>query len=413
MSQSAFFTIVSANYIAQASVLFSSIKEHHPDSPFFIFVSDTKDPSVIKLEDDNLHYVWGEDIGCTNFFDMAFYYNCVEFNTALKPFAFNYLLDAADYSNVFYLDPDTFLFDNLSLIENKLIDHNIVLTPHLTAPTGPESDQLFLRYGIYNLGFLAVKNSTETQKFINWWMDALSLYCFDDKRLSLFVDQKWIDIVPTIFSGVYIERHPGCNVAYWNLHERSTKVNLSDGKLLVNQDLPVVFFHFSSVTFDDPLAISYKFKDFNLSDRPELKPFFDSYKDLLVEAAFLETIKTPHSFDYFEDGTSISGLLRRVYYAYCVEHGFSGENPFKKGSIPYEIALKLPINGSDDLFKYYNAKTLSSSDWKVRFINRSIVMFFRLVGYRKSIALFKYLANVSDYSGLAVIFEKHIGKQKE
>ena len=154
MSQSAFFTIVSANYIAQASVLFSSIKEHHPDSPFFIFVSDTKDPSVIKLEDDNLHYVWGEDIGCTNFFDMAFYYNCVEFNTALKPFAFNYLLDAADYSNVFYLDPDTFLFDNLSLIENKLIDHNIVLTPHLTAPTGPESDQLFLRYGIYNLGFL-------------------------------------------------------------------------------------------------------------------------------------------------------------------------------------------------------------------------------------------------------------------
>ena len=410
MSESGFFTIVSKNYISQALVLFGSFKEHHPDSQFYIFVTDGMHEDIPIISDDQLNYIFSEDIGVPNFLDMAFYYDCVEFNTALKPFAFNYILNFKKFKNIFFLDPDIFLFENLSLIENKLIDHNIILTPHITAPTGAKSDQLFMRYGVYNLGFIAISDTPESLRFIKWWMDALSLWCFDDKRTSLFHDQKWIDLVPSLFSDVHIERHPGCNVAYWNLHERDTFIDPVSGRLLVGDGLPVIFFHFSSVTFDDPLAISYKFNEFNLIDRPELKAFFEDYKELLIKSAFLETSKIDHAFNSFEDGTPISSLLRRVYFEFCKKNGFNNDNPFKVGSHAYKLGLSLPINGSDKLFKYYNSNTMVNSDWKVRFVDASIYIIFKLLGYKKSIAFFKYLTNSSDLSGLASVFVKYIKK---
>ena len=410
MSESAFFTIVSNNYISQALVLFSSIKEHHPESKFYIFVSDGKNKDIPIKFDDQLNYVFCEDIGIPNFLDMAFYYNCVEFNTSLKPFAFNHILNFKKFKNIFYLDPDIFLFDNLSLFETNLINHNIIITPHITAPTGPKSDQLFMRYGAYNLGFLAISDTMESHRFIKWWMDATSVCCFDDKRLSLFVDQKWIDLVPSLFAGVYIERHPGCNVAYWNLHERTTFKDPVSGRLLVNDGTPVIFFHFSSVTFDDPFAISYKFNEFNLIDRPELKSFFDEYKELLIQSGFLETSKIDHAFNSFEDGTAISSLLRRAYFEFCKKNGFSNNNPFNIGSHAYSLGVSLPINGSDELFKYYNSNTVVKSDWKVRIVDAIIYSIFKLLGYKKSIALFKYLANSSDLSGLAVLLIKYSKK---
>ena len=410
MSESSFFTVVSNNYISQALVLFSSVKEHHPDSQFYIFVADGRNTDISIKSDEQLNYVFCEDIGIPNFLDMAFYYDCVEFNTALKPFAFEYVLNLKKSKNIFFLDPDIFLYDNLSIFETNLVNNNIILTPHITAPTGANSDQIFMRYGVYNLGFLAISDTEESRRFIKWWMDALSVWCFDDKRTSLFHDQKWIDLVPSLFTGVFIERHPGCNVAYWNLHERDTFKDTPSGRLLVNDGTPVIFFHFSSVTFDDPLAISYKFDKFNLNDRPELKVYFDAYKELLVQSNFIETTKINHAYNSFEDGTRISNLLRRVYFEFCKKNGFGKENPFMVNSKAYRLGVTLPINGSDELFKYFNSKTVVNSDWKVRLVDACIFFVFKLLGYKKSMALFKYLANSSDLSGLAALFIKYSKK---
>src|ERR1017187_7472506 len=36
----------------------------------------------------------------------------------------------------------------------------------------------------------------------------------------MFVDQKWINLAPCFFENVKILKQPGCNMAFWNLHER-------------------------------------------------------------------------------------------------------------------------------------------------------------------------------------------------
>lgn len=64
---------------------------------------------------------------------------------------------------------------------------------------------------------------------------------------GLFVDQKPVDLVPCFIDRLSVLRHPGCNVAWWNLY--------CDGRQLIEQGLtvnfknqrhPLIFFHFSN-----------------------------------------------------------------------------------------------------------------------------------------------------------------------
>ena len=70
----------------------------------------------------------------------------------------------------------------------------------------------------------------------------------------------------------------------------------------------------------------------------------------------------------------------------------------------------MPINGSDELFKHYNLNTFSINDWRVKMLNTLIYTCFKILGYKYGIAFFKYIANVSDYSGLSSVFSSRAEK---
>ena len=56
-----------------------------------------------------------------------------------------------------------------------------------------------------------------------------------------------MDMVPGLFDGVYVQRHEGWNVAYWNLAHRDVTRTV-DGYKVNGQKL--VFFHFSGFASD-------------------------------------------------------------------------------------------------------------------------------------------------------------------
>ena len=62
-------------------------------------------------------------------------------------------------------------------------------------------------------------------------------------ELGLFTDQKWGNFLPTFYDDVVISRHPGMNVANWNLENRDLSFN-SDGECLVNGER-LILYHFS------------------------------------------------------------------------------------------------------------------------------------------------------------------------
>ncbi len=51
--------------------------------------------------------------------------------------------------------------------------------------------------------------------------------------MESFTDQRWCDLVPSLFDRVHIERDPGYNVASWNLSTRRIQI-LATGNIVVN-----------------------------------------------------------------------------------------------------------------------------------------------------------------------------------
>jgi hypothetical protein len=211
-------------------------------------------------------------------------YDITELNTAIKPFFINYFFKTKkDIDSVIYFDPDIEIFDKLTGLEEGLAENNVILTPHFYTPIFDKKtrteQQMFVN-GIYNLGFLAVSRSEETDKFMHWWMTKLKTECYMDIQNGMFVDQLYCNMVPLYFEGVKIDKYPGYNISYWNLHERN--FTFENGKYFVNGE-PLVFYHFSGINIKDPQNISRWQDRFDLNNRPDLAEIFKSYRAQLAK----------------------------------------------------------------------------------------------------------------------------------
>jgi hypothetical protein len=53
-----------------------------------------------------------------------------------------------------------------------------------------------IQYGIYNLGFCALRDTSQTRRVVAWWGRRLENDCVIDFARGIFVDQKWADYFP-------------------------------------------------------------------------------------------------------------------------------------------------------------------------------------------------------------------------
>ena len=92
-------------------------------------------------------------------------------------------------------------------VERALKSNDVVITPHFTTPLNDDkwqAEEDFLNSGLYNLGFIAVKNSSTGIEMINWWAERLRNKAFIDFKHGMFTDQLWINFVPLFFKKVKI-----------------------------------------------------------------------------------------------------------------------------------------------------------------------------------------------------------------
>ena len=278
------FTICSNNYLSQAKVLSDSVYKYSKDDYEFVIV--LCDVFSDKIDYDEFHatFVEAKSLGIENFEWMVRYYNIVELNTAIKPFAFKYLISNYNPPFIHYLDPDTRTYTSLKAIEEELNPNSsILLTPHELAPLPFDgkhpSDNTFLNAGIYNLGVLGLRVSDESLKMLDWWCEFLAEHCIIDHQHGFFVDQLPMELVPLFFNEVKVSRHRGINVAYWNLHERSISIKNDD--YVVNEKYPLVLYHFSSYKSSKPDLMSWHCDRYEI-DTPVLKKLFGDYCNEIV-----------------------------------------------------------------------------------------------------------------------------------
>lgn len=245
------YTSFTLGYLPRARVLLQTLRAAQPDWAVCAVLVDEPPPGADAAAAlagfDRVLRI--DDLPIPRVRSWLFGHDLVEACTAVKAAAMLRLMDDG-YGRVIYLDPDIAVFHPLDPALAAVDGASVVLVPHQTEPSRQpaavrDNEMASLRYGVFNLGFLAVRADAAGRAFAEWWAVQLHAACYDLPDRGLFTDQKYADLVPALFPGVAVLRDPGCNVASWNISTRRIGIE-RDGSMTVN-GVPLRFCHFTKV----------------------------------------------------------------------------------------------------------------------------------------------------------------------
>lgn len=348
-ARQAIVTIVSNNYLHFARTLMESVARHHPDAARYCVIVDTDMDPAAAVESE-FEAIQLSQIGLPFGDEFMFQYTILELNTAVKPWALEHLLERG-HEQVLYIDPDIYLYRQLEEV-NALLDGgaSMVLTPHLLAPMNDEKhpDERTIRMaGTYNLGFIALREHPATRRMLTWWQGKLARDCVVDMANGIFVDQSWMDLVPGLFDGVAVLRHPGYNIAYWNMAQRH--VAAAAGGYTVNGQ-PLSFFHYSGVDPQNPEPVSKHQDRFRLDGiEPAARALLLEYCANVVAHGQDQYRKLPYGYANFRDGTPIPAAVRARFRISQMLRDLANGKPF---DAPQLVRSKL-FTGAERLSSLY------------------------------------------------------------
>ncbi|MCC6720481.1 MAG: hypothetical protein IT555_21620 [Acetobacteraceae bacterium] len=316
MARIACFTSFTYAYLARARVLAESLRRLHPDWSLTALVTDRPPPNLPATALDCFDHVQdAAALGIPDFPAWLFKHDLVEACTAVKATMLRRLLERGA-EKVIYLDPDIAAFAPLTPLVDRLDAASLLLTPHQLAPdTTPEqvrdNEGGSLRYGIYNLGFLGVRNDPTGRAFAAWWEERLHAACYDAPEAGIFTDQKYCDLVPGLFPGVHITRDPGCNVASWNIARRPVRITprgevTAAGRLLR-------FYHFTKIAPEGARAAGDTMTERHAGENYEIHELVAWYKRAIAAAELPEAAGHPWHYASFADGTAIPRAARLLW----------------------------------------------------------------------------------------------------
>ncbi len=330
-----FFTIAAANYIPQVRVLFSSLTANRPGCRFYCFLSD-EFSAAFSGHGEAFPVIAVSSIDVPDFKGMTTRYGITELSTAVKPTCFKHLHTHFDAEKIVYLDPDIMVFGELEDIDRLLSDGaEAIVTPHLCEPVDDQNkpgELEIIRSGIYNLGFLALKITPATSKFLDWWEARLRRLCIFDLENGLHVDQKWCDFLPAFVGNVAILRDAGYNVAYWNLMHR--KLRLQNCRWLAN-DRPLQFFHFSGLESDKPESVSRHQDRFMMKDLGPAAALFHEYRDKLIHFGWETARAIPWAYRQSSKNLFRSDLMQRLTRTVAIKRSLHSDDHIREAVYDY------------------------------------------------------------------------------
>lgn len=387
------FTVCNVAYLNKALVLSDSY-HIQTNKKLNIYLIDTKR----ELPNLKNHHkiIWIEELNLPELNNLAFKYDITELSTSLKPYLAKKNLELNQ--KVIFFDPDIFIYSSIDKILNDLNDCSILLTPHYTTPEPNEwdnSDVGMMRFGSFNLGFFALRDTLESGKFVDWWHDRCMRYCFFETQFGLSTDQKWISIAPCLFRDIKISFNSGYNMAFWNLHERLITKN-EDKSITINNKERLIFFHFSSFDNNNPKLLSTRPVPAAKNINNYLQKLAIDYGNKLLKYKNKITDDF-YGYDFMSNGDYISPTLRRAYVS-----AFSGiENkidPFdSNGEVGVFAKKNYLIERKNNSFSPLGFQQKNDHSLKFKIINFFMRAILRFLGPNKFMNFSRLLVFLSSY----------------
>lgn len=404
------FTITARNYLSLALTLGDSIARHHPEARFTICVADGLEglESLLPATPHPGHRLLSalELLPGKQLEELAFKYNITEFCTAIKPAMFKALFADTSVDLVYYMDPDTYLYQRLDTITDGTPDKTLYLAPHLIdcrlADDHPYPEYKHLWEGIFNLGFCAIRRTSATARILDWWDARLQRYCFADFQDGLHTDQKWMDYAPAFFGDdLSICRHYGVNVAHWNIVERQPKLQ---GDQFFTREQPLIFFHFSGFDFKGASLTKHVPVELQRYIDSDISKLANEYRKAVLANGYEQFIGISYRYASYSDGAPVSQQHRRLFRA--LENSGAQQDLFSaSGSFRRMIERAGLLDTSAAAAKNHSGATLpnvgtlhSRAQWFLKIV-------LRFVGPRRYVYLIKFFALYGRFEAHAFLLK--------
>lgn len=311
----AVYTSCAINYYAKARALLESIRRNSPNTSVTLCLCDELVDGCDPLA-EGFDRLWQPaDLG----YDRAwvFQHNVMELCTGVKGRALQRLMEEEPNADLYvYLDPDVYVYNDLAAVDAYLGSSSIGLVPHIltveTSDIGVQMTEMSVtEHGIYNLGHLFARPDDNGRALARWWGDRLDLYCFDDKTIGLFTDQRWMDLVPAAFEGVQILRVPNLDVASWNIGGRdiSQKESGDERSYQVN-GWPLITYHFSGT---GPTGTHRRVRQIFAPSNGAVAEIERQYEGVIARFGQQWLERVPPAYNYFDNGEEVPAEARKLY----------------------------------------------------------------------------------------------------
>jgi hypothetical protein len=243
----AYVTYFDERYVPLAVVMLRSLRRHDRDALIFALCFDQPSRSAIAaMGDSRIVPVSADEIlafeprldGCRERTRGAFY-------ATHKPVLPLFVIARhPEVGAVIHVDADCCFFASPAPLFEEIGDAPIALSPHAFSPVFEH----LVVCGRFNAGFMY------------WRHDAAGVLCLQEYREDClswceprvdpdgrFMNQGYLTRWPERYSGVHVIRHPGVNLAYWNIASRTLS-----GRWRVRVDgRPLICYHFSGLFRDE------------------------------------------------------------------------------------------------------------------------------------------------------------------
>lgn len=229
MLKKAICFIFDKNYIPQGKHAILSAKKHNPDHTILL-LTDYKESQIADVQFSP------SDIGLP------------EENWLLvgRVAVVEFCLKAMKYDTAIFVDGDTYTYSPYTDLQNVTESHDIVVIPHITQPLPEDSffpqNRTISFAGNYNTGVWSA--SIKGLDFLEWWRNQTSLYPITQPEVGIIAEQGWLRFANDFCNNAKVFRHPGYNVAYWNIKQRLLEIK-NNQYYINNERLSVI--HFSGL----------------------------------------------------------------------------------------------------------------------------------------------------------------------
>jgi glycosyltransferase involved in cell wall biosynthesis/SAM-dependent methyltransferase len=384
-------TIIAKNYAAHARVLAESFRARHPDGTCTVLVIDGYEGFLDPAEEP-FELLGIDEIGLPDPQRMAASYDVTELSTAVKPWLLRTLLARDGVETITYLDPDIWIADSIEQVAVLARQHSVVLTPHFTTPLPRDglkpAEEDILIAGTYNLGFIALGSGRTADELLDWWSERLERHCVVDPANGLFVDQRWIDLAPGIWSGIHILRDSGYNVAYWNLARR--QLERGEDGIRVDGE-PLRFFHFSGFDPFQPRVLSKHQNRIEVKELPVLVELCQEHAERLLRSGHGTASNWPYGWAELPNGVRLDHAARQLFRE-AIDDGERIDSVFERGGAQHFVAYLTAVPEGARVSRYARG---------VRDSRRDLREAFPDVDGRDAAAFERWLVESADSLGIS------------